>query len=157
AVAFDKPDPDAPFQVNLPGNAGGRFRREMVRVNHLRNCLMCHPPSLAQTDLIRGAIPDPTQEVPPPSTATYYQSPGPSVTAEVTFLRQDFSVVQPVLDARPWPDQQRFDFMVQVRRTTEPVGEAPEPHSPYRRAIGAALKALGGRDPENEWNWLVEL
>src|SRR5262249_29981030 len=31
--------------------------REVVRVNHLRNCLLCHPPSLADGDMVRGAVP----------------------------------------------------------------------------------------------------
>ncbi len=29
--------------------------REVVRINHIGNCLLCHPPSLASSDMVRGA------------------------------------------------------------------------------------------------------
>ncbi len=37
---LDEPAPDAPFKQ------GGKWlKRELVRVNHLRNCLLCHASS----------------------------------------------------------------------------------------------------------------
>src|SRR5207249_486224 len=33
--------------------------QELVRINHLGNCLMCHAPSQQRTDLVRGRVPIP--------------------------------------------------------------------------------------------------
>jgi hypothetical protein len=154
AAAYDMPDPDAPFEVDLPGQAGAVFRREVVRVNHLKNCVMCHAPSFAQTDLIRGTVPDLNQPLPPPTSPSYYTSGGAQITAEYTYLRQDFSVVQPVTNPGPWPVRQRYDYMVAVRRHVGLPGMVPSSNSPYRRAVGVALRELSGRDPERNREWL---
>ena len=37
------------------------------------------------------------------------------VRADTTYLRQDFSVMMPVENAAPWPEMQRFDFLVRTR------------------------------------------
>src|SRR5262249_58727615 len=88
---------------------------EMVRVNHLSNCLMCHAPSKATTDLVRGRIPDPSKPLPPLS--QYYEdNNGIFVRADVTYLKQDFSVIQPVERPGQWPQMQRFDYIVRARR-----------------------------------------
>jgi hypothetical protein len=85
-------------------------------VNHLKNCLLCHAPSQATTDLVRGAVPDPTQPLPPSFTPAYYSGNGGIfVRADVTYLRQDFSVVQPVENTKQWPSHQRFDYLVRKR------------------------------------------
>jgi hypothetical protein len=154
AAAYDLPEPDAPFAVELPGEAGGVFRREVVRVNHLKNCLLCHAPSLVQTDLIRGTVPDLNQPLPPPTSPSYYTSGGTFISAEYTYLRQDFSVVQPVTSPGQWPARQRYDYMVAVRRHVGLPGILPPSHSPYRRAIGVALRELSGRDPDRDRDWL---
>lgn len=154
AAAFDLPDPDAPFEVDLPGQAGGVFRREIVRVNHLKNCVLCHAPSFVSTDLIRGTVPDLNQPLPPPTSPSYYSSGGTQITAEYTYLRQDFSVVQPVTKPGPWPSRQRFDYLVSVRRHVGLPVMFPTANSPYRRAIGVALKELSGRDPERDLEWV---
>ena len=39
----------------------------------------------------------------------------PMVRADTTYLRQDFSVLMPVTGATPWPDMQRFDFLIRKR------------------------------------------
>jgi hypothetical protein len=60
----------------------------------------------------------------------------------------------PVPDARPWPDMQRFDFLVRTRALTDEearayFAEAQEDAaggSPYREAALAALRRLTGRD-----------
>jgi hypothetical protein len=41
------------------------------------------------------------------------------VRVDVTYLRQIFSVMQAVDDANPWPERQRFDFLVRTRQLTE--------------------------------------
>ncbi len=88
------------------------MKRELVRFNHLRNCLLCHAPSHSQTDLVRGLIPTPGVPIP---VEYYHRSHGDFVRADVVYLKQDFSVMHHVEDAHPWPAMQRFDYVVRVR------------------------------------------
>ena len=88
---------------------------------------------------------------------------------DVTYLRQDFSALLPVEDANPWPEMQRFDFLVRTRAVTEgeatafreQLGEGePDRPSPYHRAVLAALRELTGRDAEptpEAWRRLLKL
>ena len=109
---LDEPDPSEPFAAE----DGTLQKTELVRVNHLRNCLLCHPRSGSPSDQVRGAVPTPGQPLP----QLYYQSSTrDAVRAEVTYLRQDFSVMQLVSDRGPWPEMQRFDFLVRTRTLTE--------------------------------------
>ena len=86
---LDEPDPRAPSR----GDDGQWKVRELVRVNHLRNCLLCHAPSVDSGDYLRGRVPEPDKPIP----VEYYHSPnGTYVRADVTYLRQDFSVSHPV-------------------------------------------------------------
>jgi hypothetical protein len=110
-----EPDPMQPFGTEIKGKETYVIR-EAVRVNHMSNCMMCHAPSLAKEDLIRGRVPVPG-EAPPP--LYYKESDGLFVRAEFTFLRQDFSVVQPVLVPGMWPGQQRYDYVVRTRPLTK--------------------------------------
>jgi hypothetical protein len=76
----------------------------------------------------------------------------------MTYLRQDFSVTQPVDDADPWPSQQRFDYLVWDRPAP---AQAPLPEKtsdetdngaksvrsfPQRESVVFALRALTGKD-----------
>ncbi len=145
-------DPDAPAALDgvFGGVLGsGRFRREMVRVNHARNCLLCHPPSFRAGDLVRGAIPDPARELPPVSTPAYYTGEADRVAVSAaagTYLRQDFSVVQPVPDPGPWPTLQRYDYLVSVRRVKDADLAPADGPSPFRAAVLFALRELTGSD-----------
>src|SRR5262249_9361104 len=87
----------------------------------------------------------------------YGGSPDIFVRADVTYLRQDFSEMQPVANAAPWPAMQRFDFLVRTRTLTEKDAAAyraaiaqrgADYVSPYQRALAAALRELTGRDAE---------
>src|SRR5262249_27804619 len=51
---LDEPDPSLPVKVGDQWTS-----RELVRVNHLRNCLLCHAPSLNSKDLVRAPVPTP--------------------------------------------------------------------------------------------------
>jgi hypothetical protein len=118
---------------------------EVVRINHLSNCLMCHAPSKEPSELVRGRIPSPGAPLPPLS--QYYQdSTGPFVRADVTYLRQDFSVVQPVRSPGPWPEKQRYDYVVKARPATTAEIAArmatQKVSSPQREAVLFALKEL---------------
>ncbi len=105
---LDQPDPTLPF---LDRETGKYQVREMVRLNHMRNCFLCHPSSAAPNDgLVRGAVPTPGQAV-----GSYQGRSSHFVRADTTFLRQDFSVVLIVAKDPPWPDQQRFDFVTRLR------------------------------------------
>ena len=88
---------------------------ELVKVNHLRNCVLCHQVSSDKNDPLRGQIPSPGERLP----RIYYNSNrGDFVRADVVYLRQDFSVMLPVEDHGKWPQQQRFDFFVRTRLAT---------------------------------------
>jgi len=129
--------------------------RELVRINHHRNCLLCHPPGNTpdvSKDVLTAGVPIPGVSL---FSAYRMQSPDVLVRADVTYLRQDFSRLQEVPDAHPWPRMQRFDFLVRTRMLTEVEAKKyqaefakVEKNSPYRQAALAALRALTGRDAE---------
>jgi len=144
-----KPDPRSPFLMEIKGKKVPVIR-ELVKINHLRNCLLCHAPSPTKGTLT-AAVP-----IPGESLSTYYlPSPDIRVRADVTYLRQDFSRMQKVPDADPWPEMQRFDFLVRTRILTEAEAKKyqaefakVEKNSPYRQAALTALRALTGLDAE---------
>jgi hypothetical protein len=155
-AALDTPDPRAPRTEVVAGRKEP-VAYELVRVNHLRNCLLCHAPAE------RGKTPEETlvAEVPVPSEplTQAYSRPQSTLLArtDVTYLRQDFSAMQPVNEMSAWPGWQRFDFL--VRKRVLSAAEAADlkarlekleraDQSPYRRAAREAIRALRGRDAE---------
>jgi hypothetical protein len=142
-----EPDPNLPFRD--PEQGGAVAVREVVRINHLRNCMMCHAPSTSDKDLVRGPVPDPDRPLPP--VIAYYSPSGDLlVRADVTYLRQDFSVAQPVSNARPWPKMQRYDYLVRNRPLTASeylrrARQEPLETYPQREAVLYALKELTAR------------
>jgi hypothetical protein len=146
---LDRPDPDEPF-LGGPNNKQ-LMLRELVRVNHHRNCLLCHPPAGGK-DRVEGpvgAIPTPGEPMSP--TSAYSRKSQNVVRADVTYLRQDFSVMLPVADSHPWPAEQRYDFFVRVRvlKGEEAMNfrnRTPAKETAYKTAIVQALKALTGED-----------
>ena len=137
-------DPCAPFQ-----RADGTWAvRELVRINHLRNCYLCHAPSVSEYDTVRGFVPSPSEPLP----RLYYSAPsGYFVRADVTYLRQDFSVKHSVEQPGPWPNRQRFDYLVRTRAISH--DEAIQIHcnttkaSRQRKAIVYALQNLTRHRP----------
>lgn len=136
----DQPDPNAPF---VDPATKTLVAREIVQVNHLRNCLMCHAPSVDGGRVV-APVPEPDKPLPPAS--LYYAPQGDIlVRADVTYLRQDFSVAQPVAKAAPWPDMQRYDYFVRLRPVETSVAPAaPGASYPQRDAVLFALKELQG-------------
>jgi hypothetical protein len=150
--------PGDPFETTQNGEKAMAVR-EVVKINHHRNCLLCHAP--AETG-VPAEVPAlmPTPGFPfPRSSQEYYGGPDlrtePAVRADTTYLRQDFSVMMPVADAAPWPDLQRFDFVVrtrviegdelvklQARLKDRPAGFQSEQH----KAALRVLRELTGRD-----------
>src|SRR5262249_13569725 len=131
-----------------PVRASGRevyAVREVVRVNHLRNCLLCHPPSVATTDLVRGSVPSPGEPLGSPDDAYRARRNGTFVHADVTYVRQDFSVPQPVAKPGNWPAYQRYDYVLRTRYATEEELRRAEPKTyPQREAVRWALRELVG-------------
>ena len=128
------------------------IQREMVAVNHLKNCLLCHSDSQYISDPGRAVIPIWGERLAP----VYYGGTTGSaqmVRADVTYLRQDFSVIHKVKDAAPWPEHQRFDYLVrnklldaaQARKAAKQIGSQP---NEYKASIVKALRILTNRRPD---------
>lgn len=161
--------------------------RELVRINHHRNCVMCHAPGnldtvsaqpgmpmppgatprvvhekqgimfLAASNQLAAEIPVPGSPLPTPSQGYGSSNQDILVRIDVTYLRQDFSLMQRVPEAQPWPEMQRFDFLVRSRVVTEAEAAANRAElkkreangqSPYRHAAHVALRELTGMDAE---------
>jgi hypothetical protein len=145
----DQPDPRGPVQAGKT-----EVIRELVRINHHRNCLLCHAPGNAdiRDGKVAAPIPLPTRRL----SGGYFTQPEADlvVRIDVTYLRQDFSLMLPVDNSNPWPKMQRFDFLVRTREVNkqdaEAIGEAlkrqsvREGTSPYNSAILNTLRALRG-------------
>jgi mono/diheme cytochrome c family protein len=140
---LDLPDPAAPVVNEKKKWAAA----EIVKVNHLRNCVLCHAPARNDGDPVRGFVPVPGEKIP---VAYYGQGDGDFVRADVTYLRQDFSLMEDVPDPGKWPARQRFDYMVRQRELTEQeIADRPEPAKSYpqREAVRLALKQLTAPSP----------
>jgi hypothetical protein len=132
--------------------------REMVKMNHHRNCLMCHAPNGSGTpnpNAITAEVAVQGQPLPLPFEGYRQSTPELMIRLDVTYLRQDFSATMPVKDAHPWPEGQRFDFFVRERKLTDEEAAsyrdqlAPKEAgvlSPYHKAAVTALRELTGKD-----------
>ena len=154
---LDDADPRMPVKKVVEGKEV-YFVRELVRVNHHRNCLLCHAPG--NTDdvpegVLKVEVPLPTEALP----AVYERKPptraGIVVRLDTTYLRQDFSTMIPVEHAHPWPLMQRFDFFVRSRELTRKMAEdwqrlltkrTEREFSAYHRAAAYALRELTGQE-----------
>jgi hypothetical protein len=153
----------------------GKTRRvmvpELVRINHLRNCLLCHAYSASPGDPVRGLVPNAEHLVPLPSSGARTVTKGwgggggsgstpkvltqTFVRADINFLRQDFSVVQPVpKHGRLWPADQRYDYLIRLRPlsghdllTWQDKVKDFRPAEPQREALLFALRELTGENP----------
>lgn len=149
---LDLPDPSEPQEKR-----GVVVVKEMVKVNHLQNCLMCHAPSLNNEDKVRGFVPPTNQPLPPSFSREYYgpRRTGTFVKADTTYLRQDFSVPLEVKNHGLWPGTQRFDFLVRERAATvkevnlarAKMAQKDRPPSEHQKAVFFALRELTGKDP----------
>jgi HEAT repeat protein len=154
---LDKPDPAAPYATKT-----GASVHELVRVNHIQNCLLCHVPAIGR---------DPVTDVDPfanrPSQTYDVGYGGPKtpgggggvwanrvlIRADVQFLHQDFSVTFPPGGSYSSAGGLRFDFLVRARRLKP--AEVQEwkyqarPAAPayaQREATLSALRAVTGQD-----------
>jgi hypothetical protein len=152
---LDLPSPSEPV---LDPRTNQYTVRELVRLNHLRNCLLCHPPSADKEDgLIRGLVPTPGEPLP----VVYYEATtGHFVRADISYLRQDFSVNLPDKHAGPWPGQQRYDFVTRLRNLSPgevPAGSESSDDYPQRGAVLYALRGLTGEDGGDSSTWWREI
>ncbi len=154
-AVLDAPDPRAPKLETVAGKKEA-VAYELVRVNHLHNCLLCHPPVQrpdegAETNFLSAEVAVPSIPVPDNSTAYYRPESNLLVRIDVTYLRPEFSAIQHVEDwtAHAWTSEQRFDFL--LRRRVLSSAEADDlrkrlsGESPYRRAAVRALRSLTGK------------
>jgi hypothetical protein len=92
-------------------------------------------------------------------------TPNIFVRIDMTYLRQDFSLMMHVADANPWPNMQRFDFFVRTRAVTPQEAQAWETAAkdranPYQQSALLALRELTGRDAEatpQAWREVLKL
>jgi mono/diheme cytochrome c family protein len=168
-AVLDSADPRLP---EAKGADGAAVVREVVKLNHHRNCAMCHAPSgsgVPNPSAIQAEVAVQGQPLPPPGEGYQRSTPELMIRIDVTYLRADFSAALPVKDAHPWPEAQRFDFLVRERTLTADEAVAyraalapkePGVPSPYHKAALAALRELTGKDaaPTAEaWRTLLEL
>jgi hypothetical protein len=156
-AVLEETDPRMPVEKTTDGKKV-KVVREMVKINHHRNCMMCHTagnPETGTGGAITAEVPVQGQPLPLPSEGYRQSSPDMMIRIDVTYLRQDFSAMLPVADAHPWPESQRFDFLVRERKLTDEeaasYGEQLTPKeagvfSPYHRAALAALREISGKD-----------
>jgi hypothetical protein len=117
-------------------------------------------------DVLTGAVPTPGEELPSFGGYREFTSPDLLVRADVTYLRQDFSLARKVANAAPWPEMQRFDFLIRSRVLNEQEAASyraefakREGPTPYQLAAANALRQLTGRDAgmsSREWRAALE-
>lgn len=207
---LDEPDPRSPTLQKIDKKEV-TVVRELVKINHHKNCLLCHapgdrsqnpqipqapiqsprtsvkstqrqpaiefvsfqapeparqptPPPLAAEppqvpdvapgDIVTGGIPIPGMPLPSVSNGYNNSVADMFVRVDVTYLRQDFSLMLPVADHGVWPEMQRFDFLVRHRRLTDQEAQAfrqtlhKAGGSPYHQVAHQALCQLTGQNAE---------
>lgn len=162
AELLKEPNPRLPFAVEIEKKSGEKRKvlavRELVRINHMSNCMVCHAPSSSNKDMVRGRVPIPNEDPPP----LYYaeQSGQVFVRADTTFLRQDFSVVQPVARSGKWPGDQRFDYVTRVRPVSDKEKmqfeklqkeDKVSPTFVQKEALLFTLRELTGKNPGSSY------
>jgi hypothetical protein len=143
------------------------WKREVVRLGHFDNCLACHPPALTDRDPVPGIVPGfalvegncgRAVVATSPSTASaskqsdYSDLKGAAsllVRGDITYLRQDFSIQQPV---QLQSGKTRFDYLVRFRPLTtkesnewKALKNRPTDYE-QREAVLFALRELTGQD-----------
>jgi HEAT repeat protein len=158
-----KPDPTAPFATQRGASA-----YELVRINHEKNCLLCHIPATGKGDPVVGIDTFSSRPVASndlvgnyggnPAALTASLGGGWSglwIRADVQFLHQDFSVTFPVLPAFADEKGLRFDYTVHKRPLKPAEVQEWKKHPPakdnykQRDAVLFALRNLTGRDVGN--------
>lgn len=166
---LDEPDARAPF---VPEGGCLPVVREVVRLNHHHNCITCHAPATSDPEFAKSgvssdflvapvSIPVPDPQLPQLTLGGYNGFSGPSLSpdlflrVDVTYLRQDFSLMQQAESVEFGGPLQRFDYLVRTREV-----KPKEMHDyarwakqqrrdflpPNQRAAQIALQQLTGRN-----------
>jgi hypothetical protein len=161
-VLLEQPDPTLPVALDKTRTVV----RDLIRADHLNNCLMCHAPSLHGKEPVLGADPNLTIPVKRGEVRTGgggwgQRTPIPGrapllIRADITYLRQDFSVQLPTPPVGGKALQnRRFDFVVRTRLVSKKVADqlreqaGARPSYPQREAVLFALRELTGQDAGN--------
>lgn len=142
-------DPARPFTVNEDETPRVR---ELIRMNHNHNCVVCHAPAQFDRETrVVVRVPKPGSPIVEfPSIVYYNESPSDNlVRFDVTYLRQDFSATMPCTNQDQWPHSQRFDFLVRTRPATPMeicVGGDDRTIFSQREAVIHVLRTLTGKD-----------
>jgi hypothetical protein len=152
-----------------PSSKNQTHWREMVRINHAANCLMCHPPAARLSDPLTAPVPGLVLLGSVPRSTGHYGSiqtsvptrSGFFVRVDITYLRQDFSIREPSktpgTDLVTYP---RFDFLVRTRKVDLKEAKELKAKSAYqqqREAVLFALRELTGTDAGVEANAWAKL
>src|SRR5262245_2775377 len=116
-AVLDEPDPREP-RTETVNDRKVTVTREVVRINHHKSCMLCHAPvdpEQVPEHGLAAEVPLPSEKLPTPQRGYQQSGSGLLVRIDMTYLRQDFSVMLRVKDAEPWPEMQRFDFVVRKR------------------------------------------
>jgi hypothetical protein len=165
---------------------GKKMTRELVRINHVSNCLMCHPISIVKSDPLRDEVPVlwRSQAIPVvmdriylsvqkswagarltaqrkrSGTVVKYEDTQLFIRGDYTYLHQDFAAKQPVKVSGPWPKLQRYDYVVRLRPATPADLKLAETKNEQREAVLFALRELTGTDhgaSADQWQkWFEE-
>ncbi len=154
---LEKNDPRLPIQ-----RGGKLIQRKLVAVNHLKNCLLCHAPAKQSDSFGLAVVPSWGMKMSP----TYYSGDSTQgfVRADVTYLKQDFSVMQTVENSEPWPPRQRFDYVVQERtidatEAKQATAKLSKSTNRNRNSVLFALRQITGEtapvDDYRAWSKIV--
>ncbi len=168
---LDEGDPCAPFEQEKKGEKV-MVVRELVRLNHHHNCITCHAPATSDPDFnkngwtkdfVAAHVTIPGQDFASLPTGFGYSAGGSrfpdlAVRVDVTYLRQDFSLMQKVENGMSGKAEERFDFLVRTRELTQSEAKAYESwrerqgrnyRSPNHQAAVAALRQLTNATAES--------
>jgi PBS lyase HEAT-like repeat len=165
---LESPDPGRPVP-----RRDGRFElRELVRIHHATNCVICHPPAATDSDPAPGVVPGITLRLPTSATRPLRMCETDRlmvnpllVRGDITFLRQDFSVQLPMraTSANSQSFERRFDYVVRRRILTSEQVRHQKKHFPaagdseQRQALLFALRELTGKNGASPQDWKVAL
>jgi hypothetical protein len=154
-----EPEPNDP----LPSAKNHLLVREIVRVSHAANCLMCHPPAGTTADPAAAVVPGLSLigsrqgprfgrygsevSISLPTQSSFF------VRVDTTFFRQDFSIREPVkTPGTTLVSYPRFDYLVRTRKVDSKEAKElkTKSKSQQREAILFALRELTGTDAGGE-------
>jgi hypothetical protein len=143
---------------------------EVVKIPHHRNCALCHPPARPSHPPRFASVPvrNETPMLAPNGMFTFGRDYGNSAAVRLairfdqTFLRQDFSLVEPSNPSDPHSPAIRFDYVVRERDLSDHEARLAESHfkmkPPHYWATLRVLRKLTGKDDStNDDQWRAHI